>query len=150
METSELVLETRGEQDRTGVFEGERSTVLLAPVVSEDYWEYRVGLTEGQAVVGFPKFGTIGIGFAVEGKSWNTNLPYVLPAEQIVDHIWTNRGSTVRNREVVLAAVRLIQAAAFDDQLKALYPITTTEAVESRERLIRIREQILGDEPAAE
>ena len=43
------------------------STVLMiTPPLDEDYWLFRVKLYEDQAIVGFPKFGTIGIGFAQE------------------------------------------------------------------------------------
>lgn len=115
--TVELVLQRRAQPDYTNVLEVGESLVLLSPTVNEDYWEYRVGLSEGQAVVGFPKFGTIGIGFAVEETDWNTNLPFMLRTDEIVEHIWRNRGSSVRSRATVTEAVRLIQAAAFADRI---------------------------------
>lgn len=48
------------------------ANVSLAPMVDEDYWIFRVPLSENQAVVGFQKFGTVGIGFQHE-IDWNTN-----------------------------------------------------------------------------
>jgi hypothetical protein len=128
---SELILERRRDQvDKTGVANMPGVQILLTPPISEDYWAYRVIVADGQAVVGFPKFGTIGVGFADEhdGKksSWNTNLPYTSDAEQIADHIWRNRGSALKavgkrdGKEAVHAliveAIRLIQEAATADR----------------------------------
>jgi hypothetical protein len=66
-------------------------------------------------VVGFPKFFTIGIGFALE-VDWNTNLPYTESAESILAHIWDNRGDESIMSTEVLAAIRLIQTAIADDK----------------------------------
>lgn len=110
-----LQLERRDQADETGVIETEGVTVLFTPPVSEDYWEYRVRVSDGQAVIGFGKFGTIGIGFAVEDGSWNTNLPYQVPAEQIAAHIDINRPKGLR-RAKVIEAIRIIQAAAHADR----------------------------------
>ena len=106
---SGLFLERQEIEDRTTVV----GNALLAPGVSEDYWCYRVGLHEGQAVVGFPKFGTIGIGFAEE-EDWNTNLPYFADAEEILEHIWHNAGPGV-TRERALEAIEMIRQAAYAD-----------------------------------
>lgn len=62
---------------------------MVTPLIEENYWVYRVKLNDRQAVVGFPKFSTIGIGFAVEAD-WNTNLPYMCQTIEIVSHIWHN------------------------------------------------------------
>jgi hypothetical protein len=83
-------------------------------MVDEMYWEYRVQLTEDQAVLGFPKFGTIGIGFARE-DDWNANLPFACPATKILDHIWHNAGDPAITRGTVFDAIELIQAAARRD-----------------------------------
>lgn len=87
----EFTLERRDEENRTTVLgrEGSPVTVALAPAVGEDYWAYRVKLNDRQAVVGFPKFGTVGIGFARE-DDWNTNLPYTCRTIDVVSHIWHN------------------------------------------------------------
>lgn len=86
---TELVLERKPEDNRTTVLTGPRATIALAPAVDEGYWSYRVKLNDRQAVLGFPKFGTIGIGFAVEDDG-NTNLPYTCETIDIVSHIWHN------------------------------------------------------------
>jgi hypothetical protein len=117
-----LGLERRGQVDETPTYtEGDR-VILFTPPVGEDYWTYRVGLTEGQAVIGFPKFGTIGIGFAVE-EDWNTNLPYTQTAEAITDHIWHNHGDSIPDtpewRITVTAAIAIIQNAIYQDGVAA-------------------------------
>ena len=62
---SDLTLERKNQPNETAVFGSEDGpTLLLTPPIDEDYWEYRVRLSETQAIVGFPKFSTVGIGFA--------------------------------------------------------------------------------------
>lgn len=112
-----LTLEKRAQDDTTLMLGSDSGvTVMATPAIDEDYWEYRVRLTERQSVVGFPKFLTIGIGFAVEDYDWNTNLPYQCDTDEIVNHIWKNRGDESITRESVVEAVRLIQAAAVADR----------------------------------
>ena len=84
--------------------------VVVCPPVNEDYWLFRVPVSKNQAVVGFRKFSTIGIGFQHE-EDWNTNLPYQCEAEKIYDHIKHNRGGNIK-RDKCLAAIRLIHEAA--------------------------------------
>ena len=87
------------------------STLLvITPPLNEDYWLFRVKLFEDQAIVGFPKFGTIGIGFAQE-EDWNTNLPYTCNTQQIYDHIKHNKQYEQITDEQGLEAIRLIQEA---------------------------------------
>lgn len=107
----ELVLERRAEQDRT-VRVG---FAAITPAIDEDYWSYRVRLSDTQAIVGFPKFGTIGIGFAVE-DDWNTNLPYTIPAGRTFEHIRHNKGDDGIRDEDVLAAIELVRQAAIEDR----------------------------------
>lgn len=74
---------------------------------------FRVQISENQAVVGFPKFGTIGVGFDAEDDG-NTNLPYSVRPALIADHIDHNRcagGDEAVPRDVVLAAITLIRDA---------------------------------------
>ena len=111
--TAPLVLERRSQQDKTSTFGG--GSMLLTPPVGEDYWAYRVRVADGQAIVGFPKFLMVGIGFAVE-EDWNTNLPSTCTAEEIWNHIAHNAGSDAITREVGIEAIRLIQAAIAEDQ----------------------------------
>lgn len=111
---ADLVLEIRNQPDATPVI----GPIMLTPPINEDYWAYRVRVADGQAVVGFPKFSTVGIGFAVE-DDWNTNLPYTSDAEEIYDHIEHNRGDEAITREVCVAAIRLIQEAVRRDRSAA-------------------------------
>jgi len=103
----ELKLEVKGQADGSHLAPG----IMWTPDIGEDYWRYRVRLSETQAMLGFPKFGTIGIGFAVE-EDWNTNLPYTVDAERIYDHIARNKGDDAISREDCITAIRMIQAAA--------------------------------------
>lgn len=114
-----LTLETKNQTDKTPVLgDGAGSHVLLTPAIEEDYWQYRVRLSDRQSIVGFPKFFTIGIGFAVE-EDWNTNFPYTCTAEEIYDHIAHNKGDDSISREDCLAAIRMIQEAAAADRAEA-------------------------------
>ncbi|PZG49843.1 hypothetical protein C1I98_11035 [Spongiactinospora gelatinilytica] len=101
-----LVLEIRGQANETARI----GSLALTPPIREDYWTYRVQLGERQAIVGFPKFGILGIGFAVE-KDWNANLPYDCAAEEIYEHIAHNKGDDDISREDCLTAIRMIQDA---------------------------------------
>lgn len=107
----ELVLEVRDETDRT-VHVGPFS---LTPAIDEAYWAYRVRLSERQAIVGFPKFGTIGIGFAVE-EDRNTNLPYGCSTEEIYEHIAHNKGDEAISREVCVKAIDMIRQRVHADR----------------------------------
>lgn len=109
--TTDLILERRDQPDKTPHFGG----IQITPPISEDYWAYRVRVGEGQAVVGFPKFSTVGIGFAKE-EDWNTNLPFTCEAEEIFKHIGHNKGDESIANEDCIAAIRLIQGAIKEDQ----------------------------------
>lgn len=111
---SNLVLETKNQQDQTPHV----GVVAITPSLGEDYWTYRVRLSDSQAIVGFPKFGTIGVGFAVE-EDWNTNLPFTCDADQIYEHIADNKGDDSISREVCVEAIRMVQQAATADRSKA-------------------------------
>ena len=77
----ELKLERQGQEDKTPVFGAKgRGVAMITPPIDEDYWAYRVRLSDTQSIVGFPKFGTVGIGFAVE-EDWNTWIENV--SEQV-------------------------------------------------------------------
>jgi hypothetical protein len=102
-----LVLETKAQANETP----EIGPVMITPPIDEDYWSYRVKLSESQAIVGFPKFSTIGIGFAQE-EDWNTNLPYTCGTEEIYDHIAHNKGDESITREDCITAIRMVQDAA--------------------------------------
>lgn len=111
-----LVLERKQQANQTPKLRAPGGPVIMiTPAIDKDYWKYRVKLSEKQAIVGFPKFSTIGIGFAVE-IDWNTNLPYTCSAEEIFDHISHNKGSGAISNKDVLAAIRLIQEAVAEDR----------------------------------
>lgn len=86
--------------------------ILITPPIGDDYWLFRVKLTKAQAIIGFPKFGTIGIGFAKE-KDWNTNLPYKCDAAEIFNHIKHNKCSRTISDDLCIAAIEMVRAAAF-------------------------------------
>lgn len=110
-----LEVQRRAQADKTPKFRGQGMTLVITPPISEDYWTYRVQLSPKQAVVGFPKFSTIGIGFAVE-EDWNTNLPYTSSAEEIYEHIKHNKGDRAITKAACLDAIRRIQEAAASDR----------------------------------
>lgn len=85
--------------------------VMVTPAIDEDFWLFRVKVSEDQAVVGFPKFGTFGIGYQYEEESWNTNLPYTCPAEEILAHIACNKGDESIPDEQCLEAIEIIKNA---------------------------------------
>ena len=102
-----LALEVKDQADGTA----DVGAVMITPAIDEDYWLFRVKLSGTQAIVGFPKFGTIGIGFAEE-EDWNANLPYTCDAGEIYGHIAHNQGDDASTSDDVVAAIRLVQAAA--------------------------------------
>lgn len=101
-----LVLERKDQPNETP----EIGPFMLTPPIDEDYWLYRVRLTETQAVVAFPKFGTIGIGFAQE-DDWNTNLPHTCETRKIFDHIAHNKGDESISDLDCIAAIEMVQTA---------------------------------------
>ena len=91
--------------------QGEGISIVMCPPVDEDFWVFRVPVSDKQAIVGFPKFFTIGIGFQVE-EDWNTNLPYTCPAERIYEHIVHNKGDDSISKQDCIKAIEMIQATA--------------------------------------
>lgn len=87
------------------------TTILFTPAIGKDYWLFRVKVHEKQAILGFPKFGVIGVGFAIE-EDWNTNLPSRVPAERIYSHIKHNKGWDEIPDERCIEAIRMIQKIA--------------------------------------
>jgi hypothetical protein len=110
----ELVLETKDQDDDGAI----GPAMAITPSLGESYWAYRVRLSDRQAIVGFPKFSTIGIGFAVE-DDWNTNFPFTVDAGETYEHIAHNKGDDSISREDCVAAIRMIQDAASADRAKA-------------------------------
>jgi hypothetical protein len=87
---------------------GPAHELIMTPPIGEDYWAYRVAVSDNQAVIGFKKFGMIGIGFQYE-EDWNTNLPSSSQAEEIYEHIKHN--SLGAPKDECIAAIKLIQEA---------------------------------------
>lgn len=106
----ELVLERRDQENKTLVAGG----MMMTPPISDEYWAYRVRVGDGQAIVAFPKFMTIGVGFAIE-EDWNTNLPWTCGAQEIFNHISHNKGDESITDEVCIKAIEMIQAAIGED-----------------------------------
>lgn len=92
--------------------------ILVTPSIDEDYWKVRVKLNKkGQAILGFPKFWTIGIGFAQE-EDWNVNLPFTTDAEEIYQHIKHNKGDKSIPKKRCIEAIKMVQKAVVDYNLK--------------------------------
>lgn len=113
---SNLVLERRDQVNKTPIVNtGGGGMVMLTPPIDEDYWSYRVKLGKrGQAIVGFPKFFTTGIGFAIEDRDPNTNLPWTTDARAILEHIRVNKGRGIPDADCI-EAIEMIQAAIEED-----------------------------------
>lgn len=110
-----LTLERRDQMDETPELRVGGAVAILTPPIHEGYWAYRVRLSAKQAIVGFPKFGTIGIGFAVE-EDWNTNLPYSCSAEEIYEHIQHNKADADIARDACIEAIEMIRSAVRMDR----------------------------------
>ncbi len=95
-------------RDETPAARSGGKCLMLTPPVSDAYWLFRVKLIEQQSLLAFPKFGTIGIGFAKE-EDWNTNLPHQCETEKIWQHIKHNRLDA--SEEDCIAAIKLLQEA---------------------------------------
>lgn len=95
-----------------GLFQvGETSVMMTPPVGDEDYWLFKVMVSDTQSIVGFPKFMQVGIGFQQE-EDWNSNLPSTSSAEKIFDHISDNKGDDSIPDERCIRAIEMIKAAA--------------------------------------
>ena len=88
---------------------GKKVIGMITPNINKEYWALRVKVSKTQAIVGFSKFGCIGIGFQIEKGSWNTNLPSNYSATHIYNHIEENKGSKSIKKEDCIAAIKLIQ-----------------------------------------
>lgn len=118
--------------DRQPVLRTPGATLLMTPPIGEDYWWLRVPVSEHQAIVAFPKFMTVGVGFQIE-DDWNTNLPYICSAERIYHHISHNKGDEAIAESDCIAAIQLIQATIAD-----VWPSHDPAAIE------RMRQQEAG------
>ena len=83
--------------------------IMTTPPIDENFWLLRVKVSDKQAVVAFPKFCTIGIGFQVEDADWNLNLPYRCDAKEIYKHIVKNKGDHRISRATCIIAIKMLQ-----------------------------------------
>lgn len=85
----------------------------MTPKVGEDWWLFRVKVSKDQAILGFPKHMTIGIGFSKEDSNWNKNLPYCTPegVDGLYRHIEENKGDDNISRKVCIVAIEMIKTA---------------------------------------
>jgi hypothetical protein len=88
-----------------------RMIIVMTPPLDEDYWVFRIKLHEDQSLVAFPKFGTLGIGFAQE-EDWNTNLPYQCTTIDIYNHIKCNKKYKEISRAECIQAIQILQKAS--------------------------------------
>lgn len=98
-------------------FKAGNSLVAITPAIDKDYWLFRVHLFRNQYVQAFPKFFTLGIGFAIE-DDWNTNLPYSQTAEALYSHIECNKKYDQITKERAIEAITLLSAACADYYLQ--------------------------------
>ena len=88
--------------------------VVTTPLeLDEDYWQFRVKVSDEQAIIGFPKMFTIGIGFAKE-DDWNTNLPYMTHTKSLWEWIKKNKGYASIPDKRCIEAIKMVQQAATD------------------------------------
>lgn len=112
----QLQINKRFVQAKTEYIIGGASILSITPPIDENYWVLRVPVSDTQAIVAFPKFFTLGIGFQKE-EDWNTNLPYKCDADEIYNHIAHNKGSAKIKKETCIEAIRIIQNAIVEMNL---------------------------------
>lgn len=114
MEAKDLVLEINPEllEGDENNFQIGNMKFIVTPPLDEDYWQFRVKVHDDQAIVGFPKMMTIGIGFAKE-DNWNLNLPYKnTRAEDLYEYIKANKRYASIPDELCIKAIKMIQKVA--------------------------------------
>jgi hypothetical protein len=108
---TKLELEYRNEfKKAVDNFGNDNFTVMTTPPIDEDYWVFRIKIYKDQSIVAFPKFGTIGIGFAKE-EDWNTNLPYQCTSDEIYNHIKHNKLYKEITAKICKEAIMILQNA---------------------------------------
>ena len=107
-----LELEFRNEfKKKQDTFQVGHTTIMMTPPLDDDYWVFRIKLHLEQALVAFPKFGTLGIGFAEE-LDWNTNLPYTCETEYIYKHIRRNKKYKQITKAKCIEAIEVLRKAS--------------------------------------
>ena len=108
----ELEINRRQFIEKTYTFKGFRSMITPKELWTDqdNFWIFRVKVSNNQAIVGFPKFSVIGIGFQKE-TDWNTNLPSDIEATRIFSHIKANKGDDNIPDELCIEAIQMIKNA---------------------------------------
>lgn len=103
--------------DKTTHYVAGNNQIMVCPPTGEDYWVFRVKLCKDQAVLGFPKFGMVGVGMALE-ENGNTNLPLnsnytpLANANRIYSHIKCNKRYKSITHQMIVDAIILIVKGA--------------------------------------
>ena len=106
--------------DTTQLFKKGEAVLMATPsdIGEDDYWAFRVKVSETQAVISFPKFMTLGVGFQKE-EDWNTNLPCRMrgetskaAVERIWKHIKENKGDSSIPDKRCKEAIRMVSEAS--------------------------------------
>ncbi len=80
--------------------------------MDEQYYILKVNLFKDHSILAFPKFGTIGIGFALE-DDWNCNLPISCTNERIYNHIKHNKKYKEITKKDCIKAIDMIKSCLF-------------------------------------
>jgi hypothetical protein len=110
IDIDDLKLRRRAEEDQTRV----GPNLSIGRSGGDDYWAYRVDLSDKQALIGFPKHGTIGIDFL---HNRGEDLPYSVNPERLADFFAPGRllgGDAVIPREHVIRAIKMIREAVVE------------------------------------
>ncbi len=118
MPESPLVLEVneKFKQDNCDFVTPNGGIISVTTNISEDYWVFRVKLYKDQAILTFPKFFQMGVGFAQE-KKWNKNSPSSFTAERIYKHIKANKKYRAITEAQCIEAINLIKEACKKNSL---------------------------------
>ena len=130
----ELELERKPQEAKGLVSE----RLMFTPPIGDDYWLFRVKLYKDQALLAFPKFMTIGIGFAQE-EDWNTNLPYMVDTEEIYEHIKENKKYEEISKEEVIEAIKMLQNACKEYEENAL-SVKVTKRNPKIDKILNLKE----------
>lgn len=93
--------------DKTNYYSSGDNCIMVCPPTDENYWVFRVNLYKDQSVLGFLKYGLIGVGMAWEENS-NTNLPTNSGVNRISNHIKCNKKYKNITLSMIKKAVQLI------------------------------------------
>lgn len=95
---------------------GREQAFIMTPQLTPDYWTYRVALSNGNAIVAAPEFGTLGIRYQIEDE-YNVTNRWDYTANEIEALIRRNRPANT-TREEAMSAIRKIQGAIRADLRK--------------------------------